>query len=131
MIPFVANVVQVVYATEIYKDRRSGEPELHYGEQAVSAGEELGLLAVLPEQLDSVVHRLGDLVVEGKRDHEVLPPSGRCCQAPGTGGRSGPRRASLLPVPARPGSPATPSTARPACLCALSRRARARPRWSL
>ena len=66
VIPFITDVVQVVYATEIYKDRRGGEPELHYGEQAMSAGEELGLLAVLPEQLDSVVHGFGNFVVEGK-----------------------------------------------------------------
>ena len=70
VIPFIADVVQVVYATEIDENRRGGEPELHYGEQAVAAGEELGLLAVLPEQLDSVVDGFGDLVVEGKGDHE-------------------------------------------------------------
>ena len=47
------------------EDRGGGEPELHDREEGVAAREELGVLAVLLEQLDGVVHRLGDLVVEG------------------------------------------------------------------
>src|SRR5215207_5559001 len=75
VIPFIVDVVEVIYAPEVDEDRRGGEPELHYGEQAVAAGEELGLVAVLPEQLDSVVDGFGNLIVEGKGDHDLLPPS--------------------------------------------------------
>ena len=54
-----------------------GQPQLHERQQRVAAGEELGLVAVLGEQRDRFVGRVGPHVVEGGGDHVRTALAGR------------------------------------------------------
>ncbi len=65
----VAYVRQVAQPTDVDQHRRRRQPQLHQGQQRVTAGQQLGVLAVLPEQLHGVIGRLGPHVVEAGRDH--------------------------------------------------------------
>ena len=69
----VADVRQVAEATDVDQHGRLGEAELHHRQQAVAAGDELGLVAVLADEADRLLRRLGADVVECCRDHG-LPP---------------------------------------------------------
>jgi hypothetical protein len=70
----VADVRQVAEAADVDEDGRLGQAQLHERQQAVAAGEELGLVPVLGDQRDRFVGRAGADVVELGRDHEG-PPS--------------------------------------------------------
>src|ERR1700694_6037781 len=77
----LANVVKVADPADVDQERRRREPELHQRDQAVTAGQDFCLLAML----DQLRHRLrertrGDVVERGW-NHRFVPPL-RCirCQ---------------------------------------------------
>ena len=69
----VADVGEIAQAADVDQHRRRRQPQLHEREQRVAAGEQLGVVAVLTEQADRLVGRVGPLVVERGRDHAGLP----------------------------------------------------------
>ena len=48
---------------------RLREAQLHHRDQAVAAGEELGVVAVLAHQAERVLHRGGAVILEGSWVH--------------------------------------------------------------
>ena len=58
---------------DVDQHARLGEAQLHQRQQAVAAGEELGLVAVLGRQADGLLGRAGPDVVERGGDHGVPP----------------------------------------------------------
>ena len=65
----LAHVAEVGQAADVDEQRRLREAELHQRQERVAAGEQLRVVA-RPEQLDRVVDRLRDLVVEPRGDHD-------------------------------------------------------------
>ena len=65
----VADVRQVGDAADVDEHARLGEAQLHQRQQAVAAGEELGIVAVLADEADRLVGGAGTDVVEGGRNH--------------------------------------------------------------
>ena len=61
---------QVGHAADVDEHRRLGEPQLHQRQQAVPAGEELGVVPCSPSSSIASSTRLGDLVVERCGDHD-------------------------------------------------------------
>ena len=53
----VADVRQVAQPADVDEHRRLGQAQLHQRQQAVAAGEELGLVAVLADEADRLVGR--------------------------------------------------------------------------
>ena len=58
-------------STDVDQHRRRRQPQLHQRQQRVAAGEELGVVAVLGEQRDRVVERVGAGVGERGGDHRL------------------------------------------------------------
>ena len=73
VVAVVADVRQVGEATDVDQHARLGEAELHHRQQAVAAGDELGLVAVLADQADGLLGGLGTDVVERGGDHWAPP----------------------------------------------------------
>ena len=65
----VVHVGEVAEPTDVDEHRRGRQPQLHERQQRVTAGEELGVVAVLGEQRDRFVDGVGAGVVERGRDH--------------------------------------------------------------
>ena len=65
----VADVRQVGESADVDEHARLGEAQLHHRQQAVPAGEELGLVAVLADEADGLLGRSGADVVECCGDH--------------------------------------------------------------
>ena len=64
----LAHVAEPVQAAKVHEQRGSCDAKTHGGNQRVPTGQELCVLA--PEQLDGVLDRVGDLVVEAGWDHD-------------------------------------------------------------
>ena len=60
-------------AADVDERGREREAQLHHRQQRVAAGEQLGLVAVLAEQRDGLVDRVGAHVVEGGGNHALAP----------------------------------------------------------
>src|SRR5262249_31743973 len=58
-------------AGDVDEARGRGEPQLHHREQRVTAGQHLGVIAVLAEQVDRVSGRAGCYVLELSWNHAV------------------------------------------------------------
>ena len=69
----IADVRQFTDAADVDEHARLGESQLHQGQQAVPAGEELGIVAVLADELDGLFGGSGTDVVERCGDHDVAP----------------------------------------------------------
>ena len=69
----VADVRQVAEAADVDEHARLREAQLHQRQQAVAAGEELGVVAVLADEADGLVGGTGTDVVEGGGNHVVAP----------------------------------------------------------
>ena len=69
----VADVRQVGDATDVDERARLGEPQLHEWQQAVAAGEELGIVTVLADEADRFGGRPGPDVIELCGDHLAAP----------------------------------------------------------
>ena len=69
MVSVVADVRQVGQPADVDQHRRRRQPQLHQRQQRVAAGEQLGVVAVLGEQRDRVVGRVGPDVVEQRGNH--------------------------------------------------------------
>ena len=61
--------------SDVDEHARLGQAQLHQRQQAVAAGEELGVLAVLADEADRLFGRAGPDVVEGGGDHDAAPCS--------------------------------------------------------
>ena len=72
-------------AADVDEHRRGRQPQLHQRQQRVAAGEELGVVAVLGEQRDRFVDRVGAGVGERGGDHAV-PPAIIASEPASTGG---------------------------------------------
>ena len=70
----IAHIGKFCDAPDVEHDGRRRESELHERDQRMATGQQLGLVAVLGQQLQGVPGRLGPHVVERRRDHEA-PPS--------------------------------------------------------
>jgi len=73
MVAVVSDVREVAQPADVDEHGRRGQPQLHQRQQRVPAGEQLRVLAVLREQADGVVGRVGADVVELCRDHFAAP----------------------------------------------------------
>ena len=69
----VAHVREVVEPADVDEHARHREPQLHQRQQRHAAGEQLRLVAVLGEQRDRGVGRVGAGVVERGGDHAFVP----------------------------------------------------------
>ncbi len=69
----IADVGEFVEATDVDEHGRRSQPQLHQREERVTASEEFGFVAVLGQEGDGLLGRLGPLVVEGGGDHFVDP----------------------------------------------------------
>ena len=65
----VPHPAQLGHPADVDQRARLGEAQLHQREEAVAAGDELGVL-LRAQQLEGVVGQLRDLVVEACRDHD-------------------------------------------------------------
>src|SRR5690606_15722017 len=63
------------HAADVDQHGRHGQPQLHDRQQRGAAGQPLGRVPALPEQLDGLVDRRGPLVVERSRGHGAPSPS--------------------------------------------------------
>ena len=63
---------EVAEAADVDEHARLGEAQLHQRQQAVAAGEELGVVAVLADEADGLLGGTGADVVERGGDHRVL-----------------------------------------------------------
>ena len=72
LVALLADIGELGEGADVDEHRRRGEPELHEGQQRVTAGEDLGFVAVLGERGERLVDRAGPHVVERGRDH--CPP---------------------------------------------------------
>src|SRR5437763_15550212 len=70
----LADVAQLDEPADVDEHRRRRQPQLHEREQRVAAGQQLGLVAVLAQELDRLLGRAGPYVVERRRDHPWLLP---------------------------------------------------------
>ena len=103
VVALVAHVAQVVEPVQVDQDRGRGEAQPHQRDQGVPAGDELGLVAVLTEELYGVVDRFGDLVVEGHRVHYASPPSCGALASSRSTPASGEAGMSMCVTPKAPG----------------------------
>jgi len=69
----LANVAQSIDAPDVYDVFRLCQAKLHRGNQAVTAGEQLGVLAVPLEERDRFVHRRGPQIFERSGKHLFSP----------------------------------------------------------
>ncbi len=73
----VADVRQVGDASDVDEHGRLRQTQLHQRQQAVPAGEELGVVAVLTDQADRLFGRTGPDVVECGGNHLAPPAAAR------------------------------------------------------
>jgi hypothetical protein len=66
-----ADVAELPYRPEIDEHLRQGEPQFHQGQQRMTAGQELAVLAVLGDQVQGLRHGTRPAVAEGRRNHEA------------------------------------------------------------
>ena len=71
----VVDVRQVAEPTNVDDDGRIGEAELHHRQQRVTAGHQLGFVAVLIERGQRLGGRRGPDVVERYGNHRSPPPA--------------------------------------------------------
>jgi hypothetical protein len=57
-------------ATDVDDVSGRGQPELHDGDQALPAGQHLGVVPVLGQELERLLQRLGPVVLEPRRQHQ-------------------------------------------------------------
>ena len=69
----VSDVRQIADPPDVDEHARLGEAQLHQRQQAVPAGEELGIITVLADEADGLFGRTGADVVEGGGNHVVAP----------------------------------------------------------
>ena len=69
----VADVGELGHVADVDEHGGSGQPQLHEREERVPAGEELGVVAVLGEQRDRLLHGIGTRVAELGGDHLDAP----------------------------------------------------------
>ena len=69
VVTVVADVRQIAQAADVDQHRRCGQAQLHERQQRVAAGQQLGVVAVLGQEGDRVVGRVGPDVVEQGGDH--------------------------------------------------------------
>ncbi len=55
LVAFVTDVRQVGEPADVDQHARLGESQLHHRQQAVATGDELGLVAVLPDEADGLL----------------------------------------------------------------------------
>ena len=68
------DAVQPGNPVHVHDHRRTGQPQAHERHQALSAGEDLAVVAVLVEQADRLVECLRAEIIEGCGFH-----AGECC----------------------------------------------------
>ena len=73
VVAVLADVAQVAEAADVDEHARLRQAQLHQRQQAVAAGDQLGLVAVLAEQADGLLGGAGPDVVEGGGDHAGAP----------------------------------------------------------
>ena len=69
LVAVVAHVREVAEPADVDQHRRRRQPQLHQWQQRVPAGEELGVVAVLGQQRDRLVDRVGAGRRRTRRDH--------------------------------------------------------------
>ena len=69
----IADVRQVTDAADVDQHTWLGEAQLHQRQQAVPAGEELGVVTMFADETDGLFGRTGADVVEGGGNHVVAP----------------------------------------------------------
>ena len=67
-----ADVVQALESAEVNHEARRGEAQLHHGQKAVAAGQELGFVAVAVEQAQSIFQTFRRVIFERCRNHFAL-----------------------------------------------------------
>ena len=73
LVALLADVRQIGESSDVDQHARLRESQLHHRQQAVAAGDELGLVAVLADEADRFLGGLGADVVERCGDHRVPP----------------------------------------------------------
>jgi hypothetical protein len=73
-IGLAANSPQLIKILQIQQMLRLGQSELHHRDEAVSAGNDPGILAVLRQEADGLVQRSGPMVLEWRGYHSRLLP---------------------------------------------------------
>jgi hypothetical protein len=68
----LADATQFVDAVEVDQVRRLGEAQLHHRQQAVAAGQQLGITAERAQQVQRLAHGAWCVVLEGGWDHRRL-----------------------------------------------------------
>jgi hypothetical protein len=63
----VGDVVQITEAIDIDEMGRSGQAEGQQRDETLASGQNLGFVAPLGEQADSLLHRLGQVVFEWRQ----------------------------------------------------------------
>ena len=77
----VADVRQVGDATDVDQDARLGEAQLHQRQQAVPAGQKLGVLTMLADEADCLFGGTGTDVIEGGGNHADTPSAAQASTA--------------------------------------------------
>jgi hypothetical protein len=73
LVALLADVGEVGEPADVDDHGRRGQPQPHQRQQRVAAGHQLGVVAVLDQEVDGLVGRLGPDVVEGDGDHASAP----------------------------------------------------------
>ena len=77
--PSAADAGQLVQPADVDQQLGLGQPQLHHRQQRVAAGQQLGVVAVLGQQRQRVLGRLGGDVLERRGDHAVTSAAVSAC----------------------------------------------------